>query len=392
MSHAESGWTGWRGANRDAHVAWLPSRLAPKPNLVWRFPLREIGLAGVAATRTHVLVADRELDDTFDAFRCLDAATGKELWTYRYPAAGAFDYGNSPRATPLVVGERVFLLGATGKLSCVQLATGHLVWQRDMRLEFGVTEEMPWGACGSPLFVEGKLIVNPGGAEASLVALDAATGNTLWRTPGRPAAYGSFIAAKLGGKLQIVGHDQTTLGGWDVATGVRLWTIEPPSSKDFNVSTPLVHGNHLIVITDGNPARVFRFQDQGAIVEEPLATFAALRCDTHTPVVVGNRLFGVSRRLFCLDLAKPLSVVYEGKDSSLRSHTSLIASQDRLLVSNEAGELLLIDARADEFKLLGKMQVFDDEQGLLSHPALVDKRLYLRGSREIVCIDLADGG
>jgi hypothetical protein len=127
-------------------VAWLPDRLPAKPNILWRTPLNEIALAGVVATGKVVLVADRELDDTVDAWRCLDAATGKSRWAVRYPAPGGLDYGNSPRAAPLIDGERVFLVGAQGHVHCVDLETGRLLWQRHARDEFGVTAEMPWRA------------------------------------------------------------------------------------------------------------------------------------------------------------------------------------------------------------------------------------------------------
>ena len=107
---------GWRGAQRNGQAAWLPDRLAAPPNIVWRQPLNEVGLGGVAATGRYVLVSDREAGDTADVFRCLSAETGKELWAVRYAAPGKLDYGNSPRATPLIDGERVFLAGAHGHL------------------------------------------------------------------------------------------------------------------------------------------------------------------------------------------------------------------------------------------------------------------------------------
>jgi outer membrane protein assembly factor BamB len=365
--------------------------LPKEPTIVWRTPLAAIGLGGIAATQKYVLVSDRELDDQFDCFRCLDAATGKEIWAHRYPAPGMLDYGNSPRATPLVSGDKCWLLGAHGNLSCVELATGRELWQIDVKREFGLVEELKWGLCGSPLLVDGKLVLYAGGPKAALVALNPDTGKAIWKTPGNPPGYGSLIVATLGGKRQVVGHDSTALNGWDAASGKLLWSLEPPVAGDFNVPTPIVWRDHLLVSTENNGTRMFRFTEGGQIVKQPLAVDGELSPDTHTPVVAGDRLFGVHRDLFCLDLAAGLKPVWKNGDIVFSEHTNLIASNDRLLVSTSAAELLLIDTAANKFTLLGRLKELKDEGGLLSHPALVGRRLYLRGSSEIVCIDLQPG-
>ena len=130
---------------------------------MWRQTLAGPGLGGIAATRNFVLFGDRDLDNRHDVFRCLDAATGLPLWQVQYPAEGKLDYGNTPRATPLVHGELVYLFGAFGDLHCVRLDSGEVVWRKNLRQQFGVSSKLVWGACSSPLLVDGRLIVNPGG-------------------------------------------------------------------------------------------------------------------------------------------------------------------------------------------------------------------------------------
>jgi outer membrane protein assembly factor BamB len=382
-------WTGWRGPNRDGLVPWLPDRLPKTPNIVWRTPLAAIGIGGVAATSKYVLVTDREFDDAFDVLRCLDAATGKEIWTHRYPAPGMLDYGNSPRATPLIEDGKCWLLGAHGNLSCVELETGREVWQIDVKSDFGLVEPLKWGLCGSPLLVDRKLILYVGGPQAAIVALDPATGKPVWKTPGNPPGYGSLNVGSLGGKRQLVGHDATALAGWDFATGKQLWSLKPPIAGDFNVPTPIIWNNHLLVATENNGTRMFKFDDLGVIVKQPVATLAELAPDTHSPLAVSDRLFGTAGDLYCLDLKNSLKVLWKGPNDAFFQHTSLIASPERLLISTSTAELLLVDARAAEYKLLGRMKVLDNEAGLLAHPAIVGKRLYFRGSHEIVCVDLS---
>ncbi len=381
-------WPGWRGVARDGHVGWLPERLPEHPAVVWRHPLSGNGVGGIAATRERVVVSDRDLADVCDVFHCLDAKSGREMWTCRYPAPGKLDYGNSPRATPLFYGDHVFLFGAFGHLTCVELATGIVAWQFDVRDTFDITSKMPWGLCGSPLIAAGRLVVNPGGKLASLVALQPLTGEVDWKTRGRPAAYGSFIAAQLGGKLQLVGYDESSLGGWDAVTGKRLWTLTPEYPNDFNVPTPLVHRGQLLVSTENNGTRMYGFTAEGKIEKKPIAVCADLAPDTQTPVIANDRLFGVAHELYCLDLKNNLKTLWTGTDPAFQSHASLVATDERLLVWSAAGELVLIDATADEMKLTGRFAVLSDESDLLAHPAFVDKQVYIRAPSEVMCLSL----
>ncbi len=346
------------------------------------------GLGGLAATRSHVFVSERELNDTVDVFRCLSAADGKELWAVRCPAPGELDFGNSPRATPLIHDGLVFFFGAFGHLHCVEIVTGKLLWQMDIRDEFGAEDSRKWGMCSSPLIVDDKLIINPGAKSASLVALVPRTGKVIWKTAGAPASYGSLFAGTFGGVKQVVGYDLDTLGGWDVATGKRLWSLKPPLANDFNVPTPMQSGDLLVVATENNGTRAYRFASGGVIDPQPIAQNTDLSPDSHSPVIVGDRLFGVWYRLYCLDLKNKLTTLWEGQDEAFGSYCSIVASDDRLLITTLQGELLLVDAKADRFKLLGRLKILTDERGAYSHPAFVGTRMYLRGNSSIICLDL----
>ena len=354
---------------------------------MWEAVLFSKGLGGIAATKDYVLVSDRELEDGFDAFKCFEAATGKEAWSYRYPAAGNLDFGNSSRATPQIHGDLVFFFGAFGHLTCCELATGKPIWDMNIRTKFGADDERKWGMCSSPLIVDGKLIVNPGGKEASLVALEPKTGKVIWKSQGKPASHGSFIAGKFGGKLQIVGYDSDSLGGWDPDNGKRLWTIKPPK-QDFNVPTPIQVGELLLVSTENSGTRLYRFKDGGEIDPKPVAANADLKPDTHTPVVIGERVFGVWNRLYCLDLKNDLKELWTNEDNVYLTYASLIATDKRLLVTTLEGELLLIDAASKDGKPIGRAKLLKDEQGVYSHPALVGTKFYLRGNSALICVEL----
>lgn len=384
-SHAES-WPGWRGPNRDGTTAWLPDVLPAEPEWRWRVALGGTGLGGIAATDRYVIVPDRDALDTNDVFRCLDAASGKPVWELAYPAPGKLDYGNSPRATPLVHGDKVYALGAMGDVHCVSLEDGRVLWKTNVLKQFGA--KLPtWGMCASPLIVDNTLILNPGAPGASVVALDAATGELVWKAPGAAAAYSSFIFGRFGGADQIVGFDALTAFGLDPQSGRRLWTLPPKHKGDFHVPTPVSLGEQLLLTSENNGTRVYGFAQGGAIKPTPLAHHEDLAPDTNTPVVVGNRVFGCWNGLYCLS-ASGLEQIWVDEDEAFEQYASLIASTDRLLAVTTRGELLLYDAATDERRLLGRLRIAPPNVDIVAHPAISRRCLFVRIGSEAACLPL----
>jgi outer membrane protein assembly factor BamB len=379
-------WPGWRGPNRDGLVAALPDKLPAAAKVLWKKQLNGAGLAGLAATEKLLIVADRDPLDINDLFLCLRTDTGEAVWRLEYPAPGKLDYGNSPRATPLIAEDKVYLLGAMGDLHCVNLADKKVLWEQNVVR--ALAAKLPvWGMCSSPLIVDDKLIVNPGAKDASLVALNRRTGKLIWRSPGAEAAYASFIVGQFGGKRQIVGYDKLSLGGWDPETGKRLWTLVPPNAGDFNVPTPIAVVGKLLVATENNGTRRYDFDDKGKIVPKPAASFDELAPDSATPVVLGDRVFGCRDDLFCLGVAD-LKPLWTGKDDAFAGHVSIIGGRDRVLIVSARGELLLVSAGEQQFKLISRLKIFDENSEVLSHPALVGNRLYIRDNKSVCCVSL----
>ncbi|MCX8090292.1 MAG: PQQ-binding-like beta-propeller repeat protein [Verrucomicrobiae bacterium] len=380
-------WPDWRGLNRDARVPRLPDLLPDQPRRVWSKPALNGAMAGLAVAEGCVLVADRDPGDERDVFRCLDASTGELRWLVEYPAPGRLDYGQFPRATPVVRDGCVWLLGAFGDLRCVRLRDGKLLWKRHLVRDLG--GRLPqWGASATPLLVDDLLIVNPGGPQASLVALEARTGRVRWKAPGPPAAYSSFIVATLGGQRQVVGLDAESLGGWDIKTGARLWRGAPPLSGDFNVPTPLVLDGKLFVATENNGARLYEFDPAGRIRPEPLATSSDLAPVTATPVAVGNRVFGSTRGLVCLDTARGLRAVWHAGEAAFDEHASFITDGRSVLAVALNGECVLLSVKADGCVIRSRVQLFEDGESW-SHPAWAGDRLYVRGGASISCFDFS---
>lgn len=326
------------------------------------------------------------MDDFHDVFRCLDASTGTDIWTVRRLAIGALDYGNSPRATPLIHNQYVYCLGALGVLLCIDIETGEVVWERNLSEEFRPAADLPWGYCGSPLLVDGKLIVAPGATEASVIALNPDDGRVIWKSTGAAPGYGSLIAAELGGRRQIIGHDAVSFGGWDVRTGERIWTLNPAVPGDFNVPTPVVVNDAVLIATENNGTRLHEFSDDGRIRDKPLASYSRLRPDMSTCVVVHDHAFCVNKFLYCLSLKNGLSEAWRIRDPAISEYGAIIASRQRILVVGN-GELLLLPASGEK-RIASRLRVFDDRLPVYSHPAIVGDRLFIRGESRIACLRL----
>ncbi len=360
--------------------------MSETPDVQWDIPLAHSGLGGIAATERYVVFGDRDLDDFHDVFRCLNAATGETVWEVERLAIGALDYGNSPRATPLIDGERVYCCGALGRVLCIKLSDGEVLWETDLLERFKPSGDLPWGYCGSPLLIDNKLILNPGAADASLVAFEAESGLMLWKSPGAAPSYGSLTVGTLGGRRQIVGHDAVSLGGWDIETGRRLWTVKPDQEGDFNVPMPVIHDGRLLVVTENNGARLFRFHDDGTIDPHPLATNLRLRPDMSTPIVVGNRAYCVNGFLHCLNVDDGLIESWRVRDKAFGDYAAMFWHDDRILIVAN-GELLMIAADGGQ-EILSRQRVFPESLPIYSHPAIVGKNLYIRGESSLRCISL----
>ena len=379
-----SEWTDWRGPGRSGISPDVPAELPETPRLHWKRRLTGGGLSGVSATATHVIVADKSDQNDQDIWRCLDAETGRELWTIAYSTPREMEFTNVPRAAPVIHGSFAYLLGAFGDLHCVSIEGRRIVWRRNIVTEFNA--KLPrWGMCSTPLIVDDMLIVNPGAPDASLVALGLYTGETIWQTSGELPGYGSLIFGTFGGVRQIVGHDATSLAGWDPNTGRRLWTLLPTKKGDFNVPTPVNIDGRLLVATENNGARLYEFDAGGRINPIPIAQNRKLAPDTSTPVAIDGMVFGCFRGLFCLDLSDNLNTLYSTDgDGALNDSTALIAGNGRILAVTVQGELILLKASRQAFTPISRLRLFEDTE-VWSHPALVGNRLYIRSMKEICC-------
>ncbi len=214
----------------------------------------------------------------------------------------------------------------------------------------------------------------------------------IWKCPGEPAGYASFIVGRFGGVRQIVGLDCISAGGWDVRTGRRLWKLVAPVEGDFNVPTPVNVGGRLLLSSENNGTRLYEFNDDGTICPEPVAVNAKLTPDCHTPVAYEGMVFGSSGgTLFCLDVDGGLKELWARQEEGFYEYLSIIAGNGCVLVTTLEGELVLFEADGEACRVRSRQKLFSRAE-VWSHPAIVGRRLYIRNGSEVCCVLLNGAG
>ncbi len=378
-------WPMWRGPKMSGYSPDVPQTLPSLAEPLWSHPMAGECNAPIAVAEGCVVIADHHEDR--DYWRCLDAETGEPKWVYDYPNTGEMDYGASPRACPLIYEGKVYCLSAWGTLFCLRLADGEVVWKKDFLTDFEAGQPPVWGYCCSPLAADGKILTNPGGTAGPVAALDPDTGEVVWTAEGGVPNYANFLVGTFGGVRQIVGYDTDSLGGWDLDTGKRLWTLPADSSGGYIVPAPVAVGGRILLASYAEDTRLHAFEEGGKIVAEPLARSEELYPEMSSPASWGKLVIGASEGLVLLDPAADLADLWIfDEDPSVGGLCHFIVSSDRAMVFCDDGNVLLLARNRSECEVVGKAKVSGETW---TYPALAGGRLYVRDKKALFCYDLS---
>jgi outer membrane protein assembly factor BamB len=296
-------WPQWRGANRDAKA---PGFTAPK---TWPKELAQKWKVSVGeGVSTPALVGDKlyvfARQEGSEIIRCLDAATGKELWKDKYESMGASGPAASfsgPRCSPTVADGKIVTLGVRGILSCWD-ATGKLLWRKE-----DFKGALPrFFVSSSPIVTDGLCVAQLGGSgNGGVIAYDLATGNEKWKWTGDAPAYASPVLLTLGGAKYIVTLTDTKVVALALADGKLAWeTPFTVQRMGYNAATPIVDGQTVYYTGSSRGVTAVKFEKQGdTVTAKELWKTPDNSVQFNTPVLKNGFLYGLTagNDFFCLN-------------------------------------------------------------------------------------------
>ena len=316
----------------------------------------------------------------------LNKNTGALLWQRELPAGytGGVDGDLGPKSVPIVSQGKIFLLGTEGNLFCVDTEDGELKWQRELLKDYRAQPGY-FGVGSSPIVVDGLLILNVGGRDASVVALDVNTGKEVWRTFDDDASYSSPIEVELGGIRFVVVVTRLNLIGIESLTGEVLFkTPFGKSGPTVNGAIPLLVKNDqgtfvFVSAAYGVGARWYRISPD--MIETVWKNDTSFSSQYSTPIEFQGALFGTAGRedygngsYRCINPTDG-KVLWE-QDGFPVGHTFLVGEQ--LLVLDCKGGLHVLNARRDKFDQVYSGQLFSGDAR--SMPAISNGLLYARSN------------
>ena len=421
-------WPQWRGADRLA--VWHDTGIVesfPDTGLkiAWRAPIRS-GFAGPAVADGRVFVLDwledpesRTLDGT-ERLVALDEETGEQLWAHEWATSYRMlqvSYAIGPRATPTVDGDRVYALGASGNLRCIDVESGELIWQKNYIDDYD-TSVATWGITSAPLVDGDRLIAVVGGEpDALVVAFDKRTGEELWRALDvvGEMGYGQPVIYEAGGVRQLIIWHAAALASLNPETGEVYWEEPWEVGAGMSVATPVRDGNYLLVSQFYNGSLMMRLD-----TDRPAATMLwkgssrselpdeteGLHAMITTPIVSGEHIYGVGSygelRGLSARTGERLWMSGEMTAQARWGTAFMVRNGDRYLVSNDEGYLIIARFTPEGYVEVDRTTLLEptsqsgygpqrrfDRQVSWAHPAFANRHVVQRNDKEVVRVSLA---
>ncbi len=371
-------WPQWRGPNRDGKATGFT---APEtwPKVLTQKWKTTVGLGDA----TPALVGDklyaftRQGDD--EVLLCLSAADGKELWRNKYAAkevTGAAGRHAGPRSSPAVAEGKVVTLGVGGVVSCLDAASGTLLWRKDP-----MHGAVPmFFTAMSPIIVDGMCVAQLGGrGNGGIFAFDLATGSEKWKWEGDGPAYGSPVLMTVEGTKQIVAQTEKMIVGVDAADGKLLWTIATPKQgRVYNSATPIVDGRTLIYTGQGAGVKAVKVEKQGdKFATKEIWKNEKFGTGFNTPVLKDGLLFGIGTggTLFCMR-ATTGETTWSVPGVGRQGYGSLVDAGPVVVALPVSSEFIAFKPGDKKYEELARIKVSDTQT--YAHPIVSGKRVFVK--------------
>jgi outer membrane protein assembly factor BamB len=396
-------WPQWRGPDRNGAVkdpAHKLDTLPSDPKALWQVETGS-GHASPIIAGDRVIFLDGVGGQ--EMAHCLDLKTGKELWkTPVGPMVEFSNYGEGPRCTPFVDGDRVYACSSGGEFKCLALKDGKNIWGMSFGKDYGATfignksgdpaaketasRRHGNNGCG---VVDGNRVFVPVGSveKGTLIAFDKMTGKQLWAAGNDNTAYSSVVVGTLAGTRQVVHFTADALMGVDVASGKILWREPLKTGAKRHVATPLIDGDTVTVASTSIGTIRFLISKSGSAFKATRAwENLQLKTILGTPTQVGGLIFtlGPNARtdLVCIDAKTGQQ---KWSQSGFGDYASVTAVNDKLLVLDSTGEMHMVRVSADKYEELGRAQV---AAKTWASPAYADGKIIVKDGSKLAALQL----
>ncbi len=310
---------------------------------------------------------------------CLNANTGDVVWQKPFEKEFKNEHGDGTRATPTVHDGRVYILGAHGRLLCVDAESGSDLWEKQFN-------HIPTWAYSGSILIEGDLaIVSAGAEDGALAAFHKKTGEQVWKCGSDPVGYATPYPFDLGGQRYIAGFFANGALVADAKTGREVWRTTWKTDWDVNAAMPIFHDGYLFLASGYTTgAGLFKLTLQGdKLTSTQVWKNDVLLSKFQSCILHEGKLYGSDQNaLKCVDF---MTGEEQWKKPRIKNATLLLAD-GHLLMLTEAGQLQIAKPSATDFVPLTKHDVLSGR--CWSLPVLHRGRLYVRNLEKIVCLDL----
>lgn len=379
-------WTDFRGPNRDGkyeEMAIVTNWPAQGLTAVWKQPIGVGYSSFVVADGRAYTIEQRRRQEVATAY---DLETGRELWAQGWNAEYSDETGDGPRATPTWDSGRIYALGATGELRCLDAKSGAVVWGKNILRENGA-ENLPWAMAASPLIVDDKVIVLPGGSSGnSVVAYNKNTGAPAWKALNDRQGYVSPMLMTLAGRRQVVVVTSSRIVGLAPENGTLLWSTDWDTDMGINVSQPLVVDQNRFFISSGygKGAALIQIDGKGnSFSARALWENINMKNKFNSSVLHQGYVYGLDEGILsCVDVNTGERKWKGGR----YGYGQVILASGHLIVMSDQGELVLVKASPDQHTEVARFSALQGKTW--NYPAIAGGRLFVRNANEMAAYNI----
>jgi outer membrane protein assembly factor BamB len=390
-------WPQFRGPQRTGisqEIGLLQEWPRQGPKLLWQLSDVGRGYGAPAIVGGRILiVSNRGRNNEF--VQALSVEDGKVLWTTRLGNVGNPDMQPSypmARSTPTVEGDRVYVESSDGDLACLEAASGKALWRKSLRRDFA-GKPGTWAYAESPLIDGDVLLATPGGAQATLVALNKTNGAVIWESAvpgGEPAGYASPSVILAAGRKQYVQFLDKSVVGIDARTGSFLWRYGQTGSGPANIAMPVSRGDYVYSTNSRRfGAALLRLAPAGDGVSAEQVYFERDLPNTlGGQVLLGETIYGTNQE-------GPVAADFSTGKIRWRAEGvgpgSVFYAEKRLYFHGEKGDVALVEATPDAYREKGRFtppgqpKRTDSKERAWSYPVVAGGRLYIRDLGVLWC-------